>query len=127
MFPRRFEPVLFGFVLSSLMSLLVSGISTLMSVGAVSGFLQLWLRAWLTAWPVAFPVVLIVAPMARRLVQRLIPEGVGVGMVVVHAPHDVPPVARDVFLQVRSQQGGTPFKGEERDDSNDGVLPEEPN
>ena len=33
---------------------------------------------------------------------------------------------RDVFLQVRSQQGGTPFKGEERDDSNDGVLPEEP-
>lgn len=34
---------------------------------------------------------------------------------------------RDVFLQVRSQQGGTPFKGEERDDSNDGVLPEEPN
>ncbi len=72
MFPRRFEPVLFGFVLSGLMSLLVSGISTLMSVGPVPVFLQLWLRAWLTAWPVAFPVVLFVAPVARRLVQRLV-------------------------------------------------------
>lgn len=72
MFPRRLEPVLFGFVLSGLMSLLVSGISTLMSVGAVPALPQLWLGAWLTAWPVAFPVVLFVAPVARRLVQRLL-------------------------------------------------------
>jgi hypothetical protein len=72
MFPRRFEPVLFGFVLSGLMSLLVSGISTLMSVGTVPTFWTLWLGAWLTAWPLAFPVVLFVAPVARRLVQRLV-------------------------------------------------------
>lgn len=72
MFPRRLEPVLFGFVLSGLMSLLVSGISTLMAAGPLPAFPRMWLGAWLTAWPVAFPVVLFVAPVARRLVQRLL-------------------------------------------------------
>ena len=35
---------------------------------------------------------------------------------------------RDVFLQVRSQQAGTPFSGDDKNDSDgsNGVLPEEP-
>jgi phospholipid-binding lipoprotein MlaA len=35
---------------------------------------------------------------------------------------------RDVFLQVRSQQAGTPFNGDDKSEANgnDGVLPEEP-
>jgi hypothetical protein len=70
--PARFAPVLFGFILSGLMSLLVSGISTLRAVGPVPGFGALWLGAWLTAWLVAFPVVLVVAPLARRVVGWLV-------------------------------------------------------
>lgn len=72
MFPARFAPALFGFVLSGLMSLLVSAISTLRAVGASAAFLHLWLGGWLTAWLIAFPVVLVVAPLTRRLVQRLV-------------------------------------------------------
>ncbi len=72
MFPARFAPALFGFVLSGLMSLLVSAISTFRAVGASAAFLQLWLGGWLTAWLIAFPVVLVVAPLTRRLVQRLV-------------------------------------------------------
>ena len=66
--PARFAPALFGFVLSGLMSLVVSGIPTLRNPGPVDGVLSLWLGAWLLSWLVAFPVVLVVAPLARRLV-----------------------------------------------------------
>ncbi len=72
MFPARFAPALFGFILSGLMSLLVSAISTFRAVGASATFLHLWLGGWLTAWLIAFPVVLVVAPLTRRLVQRMV-------------------------------------------------------
>lgn len=64
----RFAPVLFGFVLSALMSLIVSGIATLKNAGFSDGFLSLWVSAWLPSWLIAFPTVLVVAPLARRLV-----------------------------------------------------------
>lgn len=75
MFPQRFAPLLFGLILSGLMSLLVSGISTWRAVGFGPGFGGLWLGAWLTAWLVAFPTVLGVAPLTRRLVARLVEKG----------------------------------------------------
>jgi len=70
-FPKKFAPVLFGLILSGLMSLLVSGISTLRAVGLPPGFVPLWLTAWLTAWAIAFPAVLLIAPLARRAVERI--------------------------------------------------------
>ncbi|AYF86499.1 DUF2798 domain-containing protein [Pseudomonas sp. JS3066] len=75
MIPRRFAPLLFGLILSGLMSLLVSGISTWRAAGPVPDFPALWLGAWLMAWLVAFPVVLLVSPMARRLVEVLVGRG----------------------------------------------------
>ena len=72
MIPRKFEPVLFGFVLSGLMSLLVAGIATLRATGAGPGFLPLWATSWLTAWLFAFPAVLLVSPLARRVVRSLL-------------------------------------------------------
>ncbi|MFN3571432.1 MAG: DUF2798 domain-containing protein [Polaromonas sp.] len=72
MIPRKFEPMLFGFFLSGLMSLLVSGIATLRAAGMGPGFLSLWITSWLTAWLFAFPAVLLVAPVARRLVRSLL-------------------------------------------------------
>jgi len=75
MFPQRFAPALFGFILSGLMSLLVSGISTWRAIGLADGFGGRWTAAWLTAWLIAFPVVLVVAPLARRAVARLVAAG----------------------------------------------------
>jgi hypothetical protein len=75
MFPQRFAPLLFGLILSGLMSLLVSGISTYRAAGPGDGFAGVWLGAWLTAWLVAFPVVLVIAPLARRAVALLVADG----------------------------------------------------
>jgi Protein of unknown function (DUF2798) len=72
MFPNKYAPILFGFILSGLMSLLVSGIATLRAVGVVPDFVSTWIAGWSTAWAIAFPIVLIVAPLTRKLVQRLV-------------------------------------------------------
>jgi hypothetical protein len=71
MIPQKFAPLLFGGILSGLMSLLVSGISMFRATGLVHGFVGSWTAAWLTAWLFAFPVVLLVAPLARAAVMRL--------------------------------------------------------
>ncbi|CAN7509114.1 DUF2798 domain-containing protein [Neorhizobium tomejilense] len=71
MIPVRLIPVIFGFVLSCLMSLLISGVSTLRSAGLIDGFFRIWMGAWLPSWIIAFPVVLVVAPLARRIVSNL--------------------------------------------------------
>lgn len=70
--PSRFAPILFGFILSALMSFLVSGIATFRHAGLVDGFFGMWISAWLPSWLIAFPVVLVVAPIARRIVGALI-------------------------------------------------------
>lgn len=72
MFHARLEPVLFGLILTGMMSLIVSGISTFGAAGLVDGVLGLWLINWLKSWAVAFPVVLVVAPATRRIVHRLV-------------------------------------------------------
>ncbi|MEO0357560.1 MAG: DUF2798 domain-containing protein [Pseudomonadota bacterium] len=70
MIPVKYAHILFGFVLSGLMSCLVSGISTLRATGA-DFTLVLWGGNWIASWIVAFPAVLIVAPIARRVVAKL--------------------------------------------------------
>ena len=72
MIPARFEPLAFGFVLSGLMSFVVSGISTFRTTGLIEGFLGLWMGAWPTSWLVALPLVLGAAPLARRIAHRLV-------------------------------------------------------
>lgn len=75
--PARFAPILFGFILSCLMSLLVSGIATFRNAGLVDNFLSLWVGAWLPSWLIAFPIVLLVAPLARRIVNGLVKTEAG--------------------------------------------------
>ncbi len=75
MIPARFAPILFGLILSGLMSLIVSGIATFRAAGLSEGFVGLWLGAWLASWIVAFPTVLVVAPFTRRLVGRITAAG----------------------------------------------------
>lgn len=74
MIPARYSHIAFGLVLSGMMSLLVSGISTLKAIGPVDGFVAIWLGNWVAGWAVAFPTVIVVAPIARKIVQRLVRE-----------------------------------------------------
>jgi len=71
MISARYATILFGLILSGLMSLLVSGISTFRAVGLDGGFVAFWLQNWAFSWAVAFPSVLAVAPVTRRIVAAM--------------------------------------------------------
>lgn len=75
MIPARFAPVLFGFLLSGMMSLLVSGLSTFRAIGLGGEFPMVWMGNWAVSWATAFPIVLVVAPVTRRIVAALVAKG----------------------------------------------------
>lgn len=68
-FPHKMAPIVFGLLLSGLMSLIVSGVSVGLAVAQIQEFVALWPGAWLSSWVIAFPTVLVVAPLVRRLVS----------------------------------------------------------
>ena len=68
MIPARFTSVVFGFLLSGLMTLIVTGVTIAQQPNPTVGK---WLAAFATGWLVTFPTVLVVAPIVRRLVARL--------------------------------------------------------
>lgn len=72
MIPARYANVLFSLILSGLMSLMVSGLSTVKALGPIDGIVVIWLRNWLSCWGVAFVTALLLAPHVRRLVDLLI-------------------------------------------------------
>ncbi|MEZ5849737.1 MAG: DUF2798 domain-containing protein [Hyphomicrobiaceae bacterium] len=80
--PSRTAPVVFGGLLSGLMSLLVSGVATFRALGPVDHFVASWISGWLSSWPIAFAAVLVVAPFVRRIVSIIVaPPAVGVSPV----------------------------------------------
>jgi len=65
----RVRQLIFGFYMSCMMSLLMSGVITVMNTGLDTQFVFRWLRAFLVAWAVAFPLVTFIAPIAGRLTE----------------------------------------------------------
>ena len=70
----KLSNLLFPFILSGMMSCLISGITTLKAVGLIPNFFGLWMSAWIIAWLFAFPSVMICAPIAQKLVQWILKD-----------------------------------------------------
>jgi hypothetical protein len=70
--PPRYAALVMPLVLSVLMSLIVSGVSTLKSLGIGAAFLSTWPIAWFLSWLVAFPTLLLVLPLVRRIVGLVV-------------------------------------------------------
>ncbi len=70
--PARYMAVVMPFILSLMMSGIVSLISTLKSMGFQDGIVSLWLASWLISWIVAFPSVLIILPIAKRFASMFV-------------------------------------------------------
>jgi len=69
--PTRLR-VTFAWLMSGLMSLLMTGWIGWINAGIGSGFLAHWAHAFVLAWPAAFTIVLIAAPTVQRLTQHLV-------------------------------------------------------
>ena len=70
--PARYAAVVLPLFLSCIMTCLISGISTLRSVGLAPGVLQIWLSSWGISWLFAFPVLVTVLPVVRRLTAAVV-------------------------------------------------------
>jgi hypothetical protein len=69
--PARYGQVAFSVVISGLMSLLVTGVASLRTVGLGPGFTGAWMSAWALAWPIAGAAIHFLAPVVRRLVAAI--------------------------------------------------------
>jgi len=70
--PHRYAHVVTAALLSGLMSLIVSGISTVRSIGFVPELFGRWMGNWSISWATAFVVVLFVLPLVRWIVSRVV-------------------------------------------------------
>ena len=70
--PAKYNFVAMPFVLSVMMSFIISGVSTLRALGLAEGFFVKWMGAWGISWLVAFPTVLVVLPLVRKIVATFV-------------------------------------------------------
>ncbi|MDB5576102.1 MAG: uncharacterized protein JWR80_1278 [Bradyrhizobium sp.] len=70
--PARYAAIVLPLVLSLLMTFVISGVSTLMSLGPTRAFVVTWPAAWALSWLVAFPTLVVLLPLVRRLVALVI-------------------------------------------------------
>ena len=72
--PASLNFVAVPFVLSIMMSCIVSGISTVASLGFASDLIRVWMAAWAISWVIAFPTLLLVLPLVRRIVATVVEQ-----------------------------------------------------
>jgi hypothetical protein len=69
--PGSLAPALTAFLISGVMTLLVSMVATARGIGVTAAFPGVWMQAWLLSWAVAFPALFVVMPAVRRIVGWL--------------------------------------------------------
>ena len=72
MINKKYEMLVFAFLMSLFMSCLMSCVITIINLGFADGFFGLWMTAFWKAFLVAFPTIMIVVPQVRKLVGMLI-------------------------------------------------------
>ena len=70
--PARYAGVVMPFILSMLMTCIVSLICTLKTNGLSKDLLHIWLSAWGLSWLVAFPTLLLILPFVRKLTALIV-------------------------------------------------------
>ena len=63
------------FLLSAIMSSIVSFIATVKVMGLSNDLLGHWLQSWGLSWIVAFPVVFVVLPLVRKIAGMIVEKG----------------------------------------------------
>jgi len=70
--PNRYTSIVLPFLLSVIMTFVVSIVSTLRSLGLEEFSLYVWMSAWVISWLIAFPTLLLVLPVVRKITAILV-------------------------------------------------------
>ena len=68
----RYAHFVTPFLISLLMTCIISLVSTLTGMGVVPGLLRIWLSAWVASWLVAFPTLIFVLPLVRKVTAAIV-------------------------------------------------------
>ncbi|ENX47027.1 DUF2798 domain-containing protein [Acinetobacter oleivorans] len=70
--PNRYTSIVLPFLLSIIMTFVVSMVSTLRSLGLEEFSIYVWMSAWVISWLIAFPTLLLVLPVVRKITAILV-------------------------------------------------------
>jgi len=70
--PQKKFHFVFSLVMGATMVFLMTFVITLINVGWVENFFQMWIKAFSIAYVIVVPVIFFLAPMARKLTGRLL-------------------------------------------------------
>jgi predicted membrane channel-forming protein YqfA (hemolysin III family) len=70
--PQKKFHLIFSILMGTMMVFLMTFVITLVNVGWVDNFFQLWARVFGIAYVIAVPVIYFLAPVARKLTGRLL-------------------------------------------------------
>jgi len=70
--PQKKFHLVFSMVMGATMVFLMTFVITLINVGWVENFFQMWIKAFSIAYVVVVPVIFFLAPMARKVTGRLL-------------------------------------------------------
>lgn len=70
--PAKWAMIIIPFILSCLMSGIISFINMLRNLGWIEGFISLWFHNWMISWLIAFPIVLTLLPLVRKFTGLLV-------------------------------------------------------
>jgi hypothetical protein len=68
----RFGRIIVPFLLTFMMTFIISGMSTFIAIGVNAASLKVWPLAWFASWLVAFPAALFVLPLAQWLTSFVV-------------------------------------------------------
>lgn len=70
--PACWAMIMIPFILSCLMSGIISCINMLRNLGWFEDFLTVWFHNWMLSWAIAFPIVLTLLPFVRKFTGLLV-------------------------------------------------------
>lgn len=70
-FTKKYYSLLFGAIMGLIMSLLTSLTVTVVNIGIVSNFFQMWFNIFLTTLIIGFPTIIVVTPFVKNVVDRI--------------------------------------------------------
>lgn len=71
--PKKWNPIVFAFLMSFFMAIVMSGALTAINLGVKSNYLQSWLlKAFPLAWIIAFPVSICAVMLVRKILPYIV-------------------------------------------------------
>jgi hypothetical protein len=74
---KKYYTLVFGVIMGSIMSVLTSLAVTIINIGIVHNFFEMWFGIFLTTFAIGFPMTIMVTPFVKNIADRIIiSEGV---------------------------------------------------